>query len=104
MVQVTDPAQARDVIGEGKMAVILGVEASKVLNCGEFLGAPECTREQIVERLDRLYAAKAYLQTDVATAEGEVMQEINNEIANEEVDAARLRHSARDTEKGQTHG
>ena len=53
---VTDPAQARDVIGEGKMAVILGVEASKVLNCGEFLGAPECTREQIVERLDRLYA------------------------------------------------
>ena len=39
-----------------------------------------------------------------ATAEGEVMQEINNEIANEEVDAARLRHSARDTEKGQTHG
>ena len=56
------------------------------------------------DRLDRLYAAKAYLQTDVATAEGEVMQEINNEIANEEVDAARLRHSARDTEKGQTHG
>ena len=53
---VTDPAQARAVIGEGKMAVILGVEASKVLNCGEFLGAPECTREQIVERLDRLYA------------------------------------------------
>ncbi len=53
---VTDPAQARAVIGEGKMAVILGVEASKVLNCGEYLGAPECTREQIVERLDRLYA------------------------------------------------
>jgi microsomal dipeptidase-like Zn-dependent dipeptidase len=53
---VTDPAQARAVIGDGKMAVILGVEASKVLNCGEYLGAPECTREQIVERLDRLYA------------------------------------------------
>jgi len=53
---VTDPVQARQVIGEGKMAVILGVEASKVLNCGEFLDAPECTREQIVERLDRLYA------------------------------------------------
>lgn len=53
---VTDPAQARQVIGDGKMAVILGVEASKALNCGEFLNAPECTREEIVERLDRLYA------------------------------------------------
>ncbi|EKF73783.1 hypothetical protein A11A3_11903 [Alcanivorax hongdengensis A-11-3] len=53
---VTDPAQARQVIADGGMAVILGVEASKALNCGEFLDAPECNREQIVERLDRLYA------------------------------------------------
>lgn len=67
-------------------------------------GSDEALAEVSDDRLDRLYAAKAYLQTDVATAEGEVMQEINNEIANEEVDAARLRHSARDTEKGQTHG
>lgn len=53
---VTDPAQARDVIADGKMAVILGVEASKALNCGEFLNVAECSREEIVERLDRLYA------------------------------------------------
>ena len=53
---VTSPGEARDVIHDGKMAVILGVEVSKVLGCGEFLGAPQCTREQIVERLDRLYA------------------------------------------------
>ncbi|WP_245897719.1 relaxase/mobilization nuclease domain-containing protein [Palleronia abyssalis] len=67
-------------------------------------GSDEALAEVSDDRLDRLYAAKAYLQTDAATAEGEVMQEINNEIANEEVDAARLRHSATDTEKGQTHG
>jgi microsomal dipeptidase-like Zn-dependent dipeptidase len=53
---VTDPAQARQVIGDGKVAVILGVEASKVLNCGEFLDYPDCNREEIVERLDRLYS------------------------------------------------
>ncbi|NVK58341.1 MAG: relaxase/mobilization nuclease domain-containing protein [Alteromonadaceae bacterium] len=67
-------------------------------------GSDEALADVSDDRLDRLYAAKAYLQTDAATAEGEVMQEINNEIANEEIDAARLRHSARDTEKGQTHG
>lgn len=53
---VTSSAQARDVIADGDMAVILGVEASKVLDCGEFLDTPDCTREEIVERLDRLYA------------------------------------------------
>ncbi len=52
---VTSPAQARQVIGDGKLAVILGVEMSKVLNCGEFQDVPECTKEQVVERLDRLY-------------------------------------------------
>lgn len=52
---VTSPAEAREVIEDGKMAVILGVETSKVFNCGEFQGQPECTREQIIERLDRLY-------------------------------------------------
>lgn len=54
---VTSPAEARDVIGEGKMAVILGVEMSKVLDCGEFQDSPECSREEIVRRLDRLYEA-----------------------------------------------
>ncbi|WP_375177409.1 hypothetical protein [Marinobacter mobilis] len=52
---VTSPAQAREVIADGKLAVVLGVETSKVFNCGEFQGVAECTREQITERLDRLY-------------------------------------------------
>ena len=32
---VTSPAQARSVIADGKLAVILGVEASETFNCGE---------------------------------------------------------------------
>ena len=52
---VTSPAQARSVIADGKLAVVLGVEMSKVLSCGEFLGIAECTRQDVVEGLDQLY-------------------------------------------------
>ena len=54
---VDNPADARAVIADGKLAVVQGIEISKVFNCGEFLGQPECSREQIVERLDAAYAA-----------------------------------------------
>lgn len=52
---VTSPSQAREVIDDGKLAVVLGIEMSKVFKCGEFLGVAECTREEIVERLDQFY-------------------------------------------------
>src|SRR5690554_7581867 len=37
------------------MAVVLGIDMSKVLKNGEFLDVAECTRQDIVERLDKLY-------------------------------------------------
>ncbi|KAA1174358.1 hypothetical protein FWJ25_08965 [Marinobacter salinexigens] len=52
---VTSPGQAREVIGDGKLAVVLGIEMSKVFRCGEFQGVAECTREEIVARLDQMY-------------------------------------------------
>ena len=52
---VDNPAQAREVIAEGKLAVVLGIEISKLFNCGEFLGVAECSREELVERLDAAY-------------------------------------------------
>lgn len=52
---VMSPGEARDVIADGKMAVVLGIEMSKVLGCGEFLNVAECTRKDITERLDQLY-------------------------------------------------
>jgi len=52
---VDDPAEAREVIADGKLAVVLGIEVSKLFNCGEFLGVAECSREELVQRLDAAY-------------------------------------------------
>ncbi|MDX1635570.1 MAG: hypothetical protein R3280_13095 [Marinobacter sp.] len=52
---VTDPGQAREVIADGRLAVVLGIEMSKVFRCGEFQDTAECTREELLERLDQLY-------------------------------------------------
>jgi type IV secretion system T-DNA border endonuclease VirD2 len=56
------------------------------------------------DRLDRLYAAKAYLQSDAALANSEAMEHVLDEIANEEVDVQRERRVDADGEKGVTHG
>lgn len=52
---VETPAEARAVIGEGKLAVVLGIETSNPLDC--FLtppaGFPECNEELVVERLNK---------------------------------------------------
>jgi type IV secretion system T-DNA border endonuclease VirD2 len=67
-------------------------------------GDSDALAEVIDDRLDRLYAAKAYLQSDEATANGEATREVVSEIAEEEYDAQRLKHTHGTTEKGQTHG
>ncbi|MFT6273598.1 MAG: type IV secretion system T-DNA border endonuclease VirD2 [Dinoroseobacter sp.] len=60
--------------------------------------------EHMSDRLDRLYAAKAYLQSDAALANSEAMEHVLDEIAIEEVDVQRERHVDADGEKGVTHG
>lgn len=52
---VTDPSQARSVIEEGKLAVVLGVEASEPFGCKQTLGVPGCTKADIDAGLDELY-------------------------------------------------
>ncbi|MGB1557786.1 MAG: hypothetical protein ACPHCJ_08365 [Oceanococcaceae bacterium] len=54
---VDNPVDARRVIDEGKMAVVFGIEISKLFNCGEFLDQPDCTFDQMRERLDAAYRA-----------------------------------------------
>lgn len=49
---VTDPIQARRVINDGKLAVILGIETSELFGCGERAGAPQCDRAAIDRGLD----------------------------------------------------
>lgn len=44
---VTNPFQARRVINEGKLAVIEGIEVSRLFGCGEYNGVPQCNDAQI---------------------------------------------------------
>ncbi len=68
------------------------------------IGDETTLEEHIEDRLDRLYAAKAYLQSDAALANSVAMEHVLDEIANEEIDVQRERHVDSDGEKGVTHG
>jgi hypothetical protein len=50
---VTNPFQARQVINQGKLAVVEGIEVSDVLGC-EGTGRPGCTDARIGARLDEI--------------------------------------------------
>ncbi len=51
---VTDPFEARRVINEGKLAVVMGMETSVPLGCNVQLGRPTCTEEQMLTELDEM--------------------------------------------------
>ena len=53
---VTDPFEARRVMNAGKLAVVLGIEVSVLFDCQTIRGQATCTREQLDERLDEVYA------------------------------------------------
>ncbi len=52
---VTDNADARQVIEDGKLAVILGVETSEPFGCKQILDIPQCSQADIDRGLDELY-------------------------------------------------
>jgi hypothetical protein len=52
---VTSPAQARQAINAGRMAVVLGIEISALFDCTELLDQPQCTKEQIDDRLQEVF-------------------------------------------------
>jgi hypothetical protein len=52
---VTNPFQARRVANDGKMAVILGIEVSRLFGCGIKNGIPECDKTKIDRELDEVY-------------------------------------------------
>jgi microsomal dipeptidase-like Zn-dependent dipeptidase len=52
---VRSPDQARIVANAGKLAVVLGVEASEVLDCGRTGDTPHCTVEDIDRNLQELH-------------------------------------------------
>ena len=52
---VRDPFEARRVINEGKLAVVLGIEVSEPFDCGLRDEVPQCDRAQIDRELQRLH-------------------------------------------------
>ena len=52
---VKDPFEARRVINEGKLAVVLGIEVSVPLDCGEIMGMPQCDLTDVDSGLDEVY-------------------------------------------------
>lgn len=53
---VTSPEEARRVVNDGKLAVVLGIEVSELLDCRLRGSSPKCTTAQIDERLAELHA------------------------------------------------
>ncbi|MFI9587532.1 discoidin domain-containing protein [Streptomyces sp. NPDC052236] len=53
---VTDSAQAREVVQQGKLAVVLGVETSEPFGCKQILDIAQCGKADIDRGLDELYA------------------------------------------------
>ncbi|WP_243762542.1 discoidin domain-containing protein [Streptomyces sp. Tu 3180] len=53
---VTDSAQAREVVEQGRLAVVLGVETSEPFGCKQILDVPQCDRADIDAGLDELHA------------------------------------------------
>ncbi|MFI6106384.1 discoidin domain-containing protein [Streptomyces sp. NPDC051310] len=53
---VTDSAQAREVVEQGKMAVVLGVETSEPFGCKQILDVAQCGKDDIDRGLDELHA------------------------------------------------
>jgi hypothetical protein len=52
---VTDPFEAREVINEGKLAVVLGMEVSEPFGCRVQFEMPTCNEADIAQWIGRLY-------------------------------------------------
>ncbi|MBA3327948.1 MAG: Coagulation factor 5/8 type domain-containing protein [Solirubrobacterales bacterium] len=53
---VRDPFEAREVINDGKLALVLGIETSKLFDCGEVNYKPQCDRATIDRQLEEVHA------------------------------------------------
>jgi hypothetical protein len=92
---VTDPFQARQVINQGKLAVVMGVETSVLFGCSSKLDVPQCTPESIDEQLDEVY--------DLGVRQMELVNKFDNAlsgVAGDEGTAAPLINGANFLETG----
>lgn len=66
-------------------------------------GNADVLKSRIEDRLDRLYAAKVYLQSDATTANSEATRMVVEEIADREYELQRTDLTDGETERGETH-
>ena len=66
-------------------------------------GDGDALENVIEDRLDRLYAAKVYLQSDAATANSDALRQVVDELADVEVERHRAADVDGETERGQVH-
>ncbi|MFA9430749.1 hypothetical protein [Egicoccus sp. AB-alg2] len=52
---VRDPFEARRVINEGRLAVVMGIEVSRLFDCGTVRGVARCTTDEIDARLAEVH-------------------------------------------------
>ncbi|HEY9563982.1 MAG TPA: hypothetical protein VIR30_09455, partial [Nocardioides sp.] len=70
---VTSPWQARKVINEGKLAVVMGVEVSIPFGCTMKLDVAQCDKTSITRQLDELY--------DLGVRQMELVNKFDNALA-----------------------
>lgn len=82
-------------------------EVAQVLNAKQLDrlrdGDSDALENVIEDRLDRLYAAKVYLQSDAATANSDALRQVVDELADVEVERHRAADVDGETERGQIH-
>ncbi|MGM0743452.1 MAG: relaxase/mobilization nuclease domain-containing protein [Pseudomonadota bacterium] len=66
-------------------------------------GDADALEKVLEDRLDRLYVAKVYLQTDAATANTEALRQVVDDLADAEYEKHRTGDVDGETERGQVH-
>jgi len=66
-------------------------------------GDADALEKVLEDRLDRLYAAKVYLQSDVATANSEALRQVVDDLADTEYEKHRTADVDGENERGQVH-
>ena len=70
---VENPFEARRVINEGKLAVVMGIETSVLFGCTVKRDVPQCDRAQIDRQLDQVY--------DMGVRQMELVNKFDNALA-----------------------
>jgi type IV secretion system T-DNA border endonuclease VirD2 len=83
----------------GEIARVLDVRQLDWLTSGD----ADALEKVLEDRLDRLYVAKVYLQSDAATANTEALRQVVDDLADTEYEKHRATDVDGETERGQVH-